>query len=138
MRECPHCASYDVSVITIESDPIARAVQCKECGAIGPRSFMTSKKTLAPTLYSAAALGTPNASAAFRLVGLRLRTVSLLLSGNESEWPLLLLVSSLSFSRSVKASRKTYRDIDNECRRLYLIGIFAVQQRRPAPTSAPR
>ena len=38
MLPCPHCASDGLRVIEIESEPVALAVKCNECGATGPRS----------------------------------------------------------------------------------------------------
>ena len=40
MRDgAPFCASDDFAVIDVEQDPMMLAVQCKECGAVGPRSL---------------------------------------------------------------------------------------------------
>jgi uncharacterized Zn finger protein len=45
MCECPHCASANLEVVSVEFEQRpALAVRCRECGAIGPPSHSKDPK----------------------------------------------------------------------------------------------
>ena len=38
IRECPFCAHSNLALVVVEQSPRTLAIQCPECGAVGPRS----------------------------------------------------------------------------------------------------